>query len=231
MNNVAIDIISDLNLETTDDFDWTGKPTSLFCIIAGGLSKNIEVIDRALEHLSKHYRGVLYIDGINDHEEVILAPMMVAEIKRICEKYTNVVYLHNHVIVLNGVAFVGCNGWWKQDKSEHTLDQIQAFDLYRMEDIAYLTNTLRNLQVHKDAKKVVVVSGTVPGEELLYRGIEEPIEKIDPLLSLIADTEHKVSAWIFGGSDITVDTVQEGRRFINNPCVNNQPYWPKRIEV
>lgn len=231
MNNVAIDIISDLNLDSIEGFDWTGKPTSLFCVIAGGLSKNVEVIDGALEHLSKHYRGVLYIDGINEHHELILAPMMVLEIKKICEKYTNVVYLHNHVIVLNGVAFVGCNGWWKDDKSEYDLQQREALDVYRIEDIAYLTNTLRNLQLHKDAKKVVVVSGSVPAEELLYKRAEDITEKVDPLLSLVADTERKVCTWIFGGSNISVDTTYDDRRFVNNSFTNYQPYWPKRIEL
>lgn len=231
MNSIAIDIISDLNLDTIENFDWTGKPTSLFCVIAGGLSDNIEVIDQALEHLSKIYRGVLYIDGISEHHEVLFAPMMVLEIKKICEKYSNVVYLHNHVIVLNGVAFVGCNGWWKEDKSQYDLQQQEVLDIYRMEDIAYLTNTLRNLQVHKDAKRVVVVSGSVPSEELLYKHVDDLTEKVDPLLSLIADTEKKVCAWIFGGSNITVDIAYNERRFINNPFVNSQPYWPKRIEV
>lgn len=229
-STIAVDVISDLNLSSIDEFDWEGKPTSLFCVVAGGLSTDIAVIDKVLEHLSQHYRGVLYIDGLPEHADLLLAEMFINEIKDVCEKYTNVVYLHNHVIVLNGVAFVGCNGWNKTNLDEYNLDQRQLLKMYRIEDIGYLTNTLRNLQLHKDAKKIVIVSGCVPTEELLYNNTE-PLEKIDPLLSLITDTEKKVSAWIFGGSSITVDTVQDDRRFVNNPCENKQLYWPKRIEV
>ena len=230
MSTIAIDIISDLYLDNIDTFDWSDKATSLFCVIAGGLSKDINIIDQALEHLSKHYRGVLYIDGVYEHSEPLLASNLVHDIKKICDKYNNVVYLHNHVIVLNGVAFVGCNGWRNGDNST-TLDQMEVFDSYRMEDIAYLTNTLKNLQIHKDAKKVVVVSGCVPAEEFLYRQPGEIIDKIDPLLSLITDTEKKVCAWIYGGSNIDVNMTYNGRKFINNPCMGKHPYWPKRIEV
>jgi hypothetical protein len=153
-NTIAIDIISDLHLTSTDEFDWTEKPTSLFCVVAGGISSNIEVIESVLEHLSKIYRGVLYIDGVLEHADPIFAPMLVSEVKKICDKHTNLVYLHNHVIVLNGVAFVGCNGWRIEDPSQYTIDQRELMDSYRIEDIGYLTNTITDYRHRKESRNL-----------------------------------------------------------------------------
>ena len=59
----AYDIISDLNLTEESVFDWEGKPTSLYCIVAGNVSSDIHVLYKTIKHLSTLYQGVFFIDG------------------------------------------------------------------------------------------------------------------------------------------------------------------------
>jgi len=49
----GFDLISDLELTDSDVFDWEGKSTSLFCLIAGNISDNLRVVQKTLKILSK----------------------------------------------------------------------------------------------------------------------------------------------------------------------------------
>ena len=53
MNTIGFDLISDLNLSPEDSFNWEGKATSLYCIIAGNISEDLRTIKQTLSHLSK----------------------------------------------------------------------------------------------------------------------------------------------------------------------------------
>ena len=52
--NIGFDVISDLNLDAEDSFDWEGKATSLYLIIAGNISSDLRVIHQTLVHLSRY---------------------------------------------------------------------------------------------------------------------------------------------------------------------------------
>jgi hypothetical protein len=229
--NLSVDVISDLNLREEDSFDWTDKPTSLFCVIAGGISNNLDKVQSVLEHLSKLYRGVFYIDGSTEHTLLEEYAQNVDTIKNVCDTFTNVVYLHNHVVVLNGVAFVACNGWFKNNPNIENIDDISSLKKLLTTDIAYLSGTIKNLQEHRETKRIVVITSSIPCEELAYRGVTSEEDKLDPAFALISDANSKVKNWVFGGSDLLVDTVINGRRYLNNPYIDGQPYWPKKIEV
>lgn len=231
ISSFTVDFISDLNLQEDTVFDWTEKATSLFCIVAGGISNNIDKVKETLEHLSKHYRGVFYIDGALEHEIISDYNNTIDKLKEICDEINNVVFLHNHVVVLNGVAFLACNGWFKSHANILNLDDHSIIHELKIEDIAYLTKTIKTLQSHKETKKIVVISGSVPSKEFLYQKDDDHFEKVEPGLALMADSEIKVKNWVFGGSEIVVDVSINNRRFVNNPYIFGQPYWPKRVEV
>ena len=78
----SIDLISDLNLSVTDQFDWTGKSTSLFCVVAGNVSDDLTVVDRVIGHLNEVYRGVLYIDGSLEHRNLFDYDDTIDQIKK-----------------------------------------------------------------------------------------------------------------------------------------------------
>jgi hypothetical protein len=60
------DLISDLHLGPHETFDWTDQATSPVCVVAGDISRDIEVTKETLEHLGKCYQAVFYIDGNNE---------------------------------------------------------------------------------------------------------------------------------------------------------------------
>lgn len=230
--NLSVDIISDLNLSKIEDFNWENKCTSLFCVIPGNISSDLVIVKEVLFRLSKLYRGVFYIDGYLEHKNLDDYYDNVTSLKKICDEIANVVYLHNHVIILNNVAFVACNGWINKNIVPSSPLQTRRLEDFRIEDIGYLTTTLKNLQLHKEAKKIVVMSSSAPIQDLLFNKDADIFENIvEPGLSLMMDTEDKVSVWIFGGSSIVTDTTINDRRYVTNPYVSGQPYWPKRVEI
>lgn len=229
--NYSVDLISDLNLQKSEIFEWTGKPTSLFCIICGNLSSDISVIKRVLEHLSTIYRGVFYIDGKLEHNDLLKYSDTIDELAEICKGISNVIYMHNHVVVLNNIAFVGVNGWYYNNKSLLNTDRIIVNGLQN-EDLAYLSSTIKNLQEHSDVKKVIIFSACVPSEHLLYNSKEiRYYDGLEIALALVMDRQHIVTHWLYGGTTISGDLIHNGRRFINNPKDCIAPYWPKRIII
>ena len=227
----SVDLISDLNLERSEQFDWTGKASSLFCVVAGNVSKDLKKVSEVLEHLGTQYRGVFYIDGSLEHTTISNYENRIEKLTSICKPLQNVIYMHNHVVVLNSIAFVAINGWYTNIPRQLTAEEYYLLDSCRNEDLGYLSNTIKNLQLHRDATKIVVVSSCIPSEHLFYKKYVPSCDGVEPGLALVMDTDHKVSNWLYGGSEIVNDVTFNKRRYVNNPRFKNQPYWPKRIVV
>jgi hypothetical protein len=228
---IGFDVISDLNLKPNELFGWEGKATSLYCIIAGNISNDLRTIHQTLLHLSHFYQGVFYTAGSLEYEGAINIPEHTNELFKICKTIRNVAYLHNHVVIIDGIAIVGTNGWYNL-----TFDKIllsaEELEIERYEDIGYLGSSIERLQLHLDVKKIVIVSHSVPSEELFFGEEPDEIYTIPQLkLSLIKDLEAKVTHWIYGDYDKTVDTVIDGINYINNSYYKRNPYWAKRIEI
>lgn len=226
----SVDLISDLNLQSGQDLNWEGKPTSLFCVIAGGLSDDLDVIKNSLDHLSSYYRGIMYIDGSREHPDLADYENRIEQLREICRPMNNVVYMHNHVVILNSVAFVACNGWFHNSPHINQVPDLIKVENLRYEDVSYLTKTIKTLQLHGDARKIVVITSSVPSETLLYNPAIQQAD-LEPGLALMMDTENKADVWMYGGTNIQTDTKNTTVRFVNNPFVTGQPYWPKRVLV
>jgi len=231
-NTFSVDLISDLNLTDTDIFEWTGKQTSLFCVVAGNISNNLKVLERTLTHLGDNYRGVLFIDGSLEHDNLQDYYTRVQEIKEICSKINNVVYLHNHVVVLNGIAFVGCNGWYGNRKQSNCIEELEYLENYRSEDISYVSMSIRKLQHSEDVKKIVIVSNSIPSDYLTFNSPNVKFPKeLNLSLSLLFDNEHKIDKWLFGTNDMSIDVTLSDRQYVNNPVISGLVYQPKRIPL
>jgi len=228
---IGFDVISDLNLKPDELFSWEGKATSLYCIIAGNISNDLRTIHQTLLHLSHFYQGVFYTAGSLEYEGAVNIPEHTTELFKICKTIRNVAYLHNHVVIIDGIAIVGTNGWYNLT-FDNILLSAEELEIERYEDIGYLGSSLERLQLHLDVKKIVIVSHSVPSEELFFGEEPDEIYTIAPLkLSLIKDLEAKVTHWIYGDYDKTVDTVIDGINYINNSYYKRNPYWAKRIEI
>jgi hypothetical protein len=231
---IGFDVISDLNLDAEDEFNWDGKATSLYLIVAGNISNDMRVVHQTLLHLSRFYQGVFYISGSLEHDSIHFAKLRHTELSKICRNIKNVAYLHKHVVIINGIAILGCNGWYG-NKIELELDsELEKLHLHaqNLEDEQYLSMSLGKLQLHLDVKKIIVVSHSAPNTELFFGEQPHNISEYFALnQSLLSDTEHKVTNWVYGSYDKNVDTTIDDICYINNSCYGKEPYWPKRIDI
>jgi hypothetical protein len=230
---IGFDVISDLNLSQDESFNWENKATSLYLIISGNISSDLRVIYQTLLHLSKLYQGIFYIPGPVEFSNSLNVRTKLDEIERICKTIKNVAFLENNVIIVDSIAVVGVTGWYCSSKNPDTssIASIIAMAI-NQEDAAYLCMTVEKLQLHLDVKKVVVVTATVPCEELYFGQNPDIIDDyISLTVCLDGDTEHKISHWVYGTYDKNVD-VQLGKiTYINNSYYKRRPYWAKRFEI
>jgi hypothetical protein len=255
------DLISDLHIETWDSFDWSGQATSPYCIVAGDVARDRDVLRQTLQHLGTCYQGVFYIDG-NDEHRYTLDNLgdSYRFLDRTLDNIKNVIYLQDNVVIINGVAILATNGWWSYDMDPALdYDQSQLWYQDRMQilsgtadaitglafnDATYMINSIKKLQTHQDVRAIVLVTHTVPAPWI----VNHDIDLVDtwrfncmgnPHLQLILneDTENKIHTWCFGHYHKSVDRVHNGIRYVNN-CRGrgntewSQPaYYPKRITV
>jgi hypothetical protein len=229
---IGFDVISDLRLSPNDTFKWTNKATSLYCIVAGNVSADTRTIIQTLGHLSKFYKGVFYIPGTLEYESISDIEYRNEELIAICELMDNVVILLHNVVIIDGVAIVGINGWGELPE-DYDIENIQRLH-EREDDYLYLTKTVEKLQRHLDVKKIVVASSVVPKKELYFGQLEE--NHLTPMIPkfescILEDTEHKISHWIFGTYDNIVDITIDNINYVNNSYYGRKNYWAKRIAI
>ena len=240
--DLAFDLISDLHLDSNgnSDFDMTDKGTSPFCIVAGDVAKDRDLVIKTLRHLGTCYRGVFYIDGNDEHKHFMNnVPGSYRELKRSIEKIPNVHFLQDNVIVIAGIALLATNGWWGFDfNSDHDRDHaIQSWMeksscvdpdpeeicALARHDATYLSKSVQRLQRHRDVNKILIISHTVPNSDLVRHDLSiNGSWKYNVLGnnmlsdSLRLDTEKKVHTWCFGHYHGSVDRMIDGVRYVNN---------------
>jgi hypothetical protein len=226
----SFDVISDLYITDHKNFDWENKPTSLYCLVPGNVTNDIYVLYSILKNLSKYYQGVFYIDGSFEHTFINEKEMVNSEIAKVCSKIKNVVYLHNNVVVVDGIALLGINGW-HNNMTVDTADDHFQIKSYKYDDLLYLEKTIEKLQLHVDVKKIIVLSNSVPIDKLCLGETSTNDNDVDLSMVLAADTEKKIITWIFGHYKKIVDTNIDGINYLNNPCYDRNPYYAKRINI
>lgn len=230
MHEIGFDVVGELFIEPNDSFNWENKATSLYCIVTGNVSSDLRTLTQVLAHLSKYYQGVFYVPGVLEYKTTEDIATRTNEISQICSQIPNVILLHQTVIVVDGIAIIGVNGWSDAGSVDTIAEMMRTAARY--EDTKYLTATLGKLQRHLDVKKIIVVTNAVPREELYFG--EEPVVVYDqiPLTNTLhVDTEHKVNHWVFGTYTKIVDTALSNIQYLNNPYLGKNPYWPKRLTV
>lgn len=228
---VGFDVISDLALSPEDSFNWAGKAESLYCIIAGNISNDLRTIQQTLVHLSHFYQGVFYVTGDLEYENVPNISARSRDIAVMCQNIRNISLLYNHVVIIDGVAVMGANGWYGHHASD---DLIKAalVEGRQFDDVTYLGQSLDRLQLHLDVKKIIVVTHSVPGPDLYFGEEDMDIyDQMPPSTCLVNDTMKKVTHWVFGRYNKEVDTTINGINYVNNSYFKRSPYWAKRINV
>lgn len=263
MMQLSFDLISDLHLETWEEkFNWNHMPTSTICVVAGDISRDKMLAVECLAHLANLYNAVIYIDGNDEHKNSTSSiEQSIYELYTMTKPIPNLYFLKETVTVIDGVAFIGCNGWWTYDfvdpesydlTKQWAIDRLgidmqkaSEFENLANRDTSYISRSIEKLQTHPDVKQIVVISHTVPCPSLVEHDVE--IEGTHILNSmgnsriincLRQDTEGKIHTWCFGhyhgGS---IDQLKYGVRFVSNPKGRgntkwcNPYYYPKRIVI
>jgi UDP-2,3-diacylglucosamine pyrophosphatase LpxH len=242
---MTFDLISDLHLETWDEpINFTGLATSPVCVVAGDVARDHAQVKQFLRHLSDCYAAVFYIDGNDEHRfQLDDLGASYARLNQSIRRIPRVTYLQDNVVVIDGVAILGTNGWWGFDldesidvegsqqwmknryetqEPEFTISPQMILDASRT-DAAYLVSSVQKLQTHQDVKKIVIVTHTVPEAELIQHDIDLA-HKYDfncmgnRLMHLVHtnDTERKIHTWCFGHYHGSVDRTLNGIRYVNN---------------
>jgi hypothetical protein len=228
---IGFDVISDLYLSPEDSFNWENKATSLYCVIAGNVSSDVRTIVQTLAHLSRFYQGIFYIPGYLEYEDTLDVQSKTREIVNICNKIKNVAVLQNRIVIIDGVAILGCNGWYGNATSEDPDFETELIT-EKYNDLMYLKNGIEKLQRHLDVKKIIIVTNSVPSKKFYFGEEPESAEdEISPNMVLSVDKESKVTHWAFGTYKKIVDTTIDSINYVNNPYLKLNPYWAKRIEI
>jgi hypothetical protein len=230
MQEISFDIISDLNLNPDDNFNWDNKATSLYCIVAGNISSNLRTVIQVLIHLSSKYQGVFFVPGKLEYSNCKLFADRTKELLAVGEGIPNLVILYNSVIVVDGIALLGSNGW---GNIENSMDSKNiAMTAAKYEDFTYLISSLGKLQKHIDVKKIVAITSAVPREDLYFGEMPENVVDQIPLQNILeADTERKVSHWVFGTYNKPVELTIDNINYINNAKNQYGPYHAKRLSI
>jgi predicted phosphodiesterase len=250
----TFDLISDLHIDTWPvEFNWTGCATSQHCVVLGDICSDRTKLYHTLKHLGKCYQAVFYIDGNDEH--IDYGEDLGASYKDLVHeisKLHNVVYLQDNVVVINGVAILGTNGWWGFDFDPNIdIDAVKEwwcdryylsqtnFEIIRKAseiDATYIASSIKRLQTHQDVKKIVVVTHTVPAPNLIAHDISlvnnykfNVMGNSDMLKALAADTENKIHTWCFGHYHGKVDQTRAGIRFVNNCRGRGQTPWSQYV--
>ena len=225
---IGFDLISDLNLDPEENFNWEGKATSLYCIVAGNISSDLRTVFQTLSHLSRFYQGIFYVPGLEEYKNSADFENRTKEIQTLVKRLPKVALLYHHVVIIDGIAILGINGFSADNPDDIDIQLIKA----RLDDIAYLNKSVAKLQTHPDVKNIFVISACVPGRQLYFGKVPEHVDDhIYPDHCFSADTEMKITHWAYGGTDTVAETVYQSVTYMNNPYKKKGPYWPKRVGI
>lgn len=226
---IGFDLISDLNLDIDNQFTWENKATSLYCLLAGNVSSDLQILENALIELSKYYHGIFYVPGSLEFSNITDYKKHIVDLSNICSRMFNVAFLHHHAIIIDGIAILGCAGYYG---TETQGDFESLHNVHRFEDFIYLKTVISRLQKHLDIKKIILITNAVPNNFLYFGKIPDSVEGLPELSMTIAnDSEFKISHWVYGKYNDIVDIEMNGINYVCNPYNKIRPYYPKRINV
>lgn len=250
------DLISDLYLTTVEGFTWEDKATSLFCIIAGNISKDHQVLFEFLEYISQFYEGVFFIDGDLEHDAYSGDfDRSYASLRDNIASIPDVIFLHENIVILPGVTLLATNGWTTFDFTSEseindTMEFLEERDNVPMDvanlifklavtDQHYMYNSIRECQDMDDVSDIIIITNSVPNPDFIihnddYNGtvLGDTAGNSGLVSCLSNDQQGKVTTWIFGKYPGDIDCDIEGVRFVNNPGALKSPdiYYPRIIK-
>jgi len=253
MMTFTFDLISDLHVDAWPLMDWSVQPTSPVCVVAGDISRDRRHTVETLRELGRSYQAVFYIDGNDEHQSHLgNLGYSYADLVHKINRIPNVVYLQDNVVVVEGVAILGTNGWWgfdfdlgidptgsaQQFQEQHNLSNEAVKVISRMAntDAMYMVNSVKRLQTHPDVKKIVMVTHTVPDPSLIAHDISLEGKLAFNTMgnrimqqALAVDSEQKIHTWCFGHYPGSIDQMRGGVRYVNNCRGSSNGAWAQHV--
>lgn len=246
-----MNIVSDLHIDQWDPkfnisnpcgevknspLKWTKSDNIL--IVAGDVSDDLDRTCKYLDELSNYYSTILFVDG--NHEHVNIYPKLYSN-KEILNKITeycndNVKYLPENTFIKNGVAYIGCCGWWDYEdlNPEEVKRSMEYFDEWvksidRQGSIQFINNVyqkakdeskillkrIEELEKNENVKEIIVVTHCVPLNNFTddgRLGTEHNIE----FKNILEKKFTKLKKWIFGHTHQHFDENINGVHFMAN---------------
>lgn len=258
------DLISDLHIDQWPKdkmINFKGLGTSLTCIVAGDISKELTTTRDFLYQLADNYKQVIFVDGNHEHKiDYSLIPQNCEWLDNELTKKSNITFLYDSTCIFGSTAIVGSNGWWTFDYTEPTvsrLDNINDFCAMEncshktaigiwdeaVENSEFLCNVVSDFNSTDIIKEIVLITHTVPHKDLIspmhymsnYDLSKTYNSNMKDVLSF--DTNKKISTWCFGHyHTLACDEVINGVRYISNP--RGRPddtmytnYYPKLVKL
>jgi UDP-2,3-diacylglucosamine pyrophosphatase LpxH len=259
---LKFDLVSDLHIDfwnSNEQLKWEGIGTSLLAVVLGDISRNLNDTYRTIVDISKHYKHVIFIDGNHEHNNECGFQEHNKQLKSQLDKYQNISYLNRRAIVLDGVAFIGANGWWTFDFMEPEISKEEAYWYFlskgiysepymhevfqtAMDDAHILKEIVAKLTMDSTVSEIVMLTHTSPlnkfNDTLQVQDLVQYSRCGSSFLAKVLDFDinNKIKTWCFGHVHQDFDETINGVRYICHPrgrrddSINNLFYYPKLID-
>lgn len=260
---MKFDLISDLHedfWQENRDINWEGIGTSLLAVVLGDVSRDPEVTYRTVVDISKYYKYVLFVDGNHEHNNQCGLQEHNLIMKQKFNKYHNIQYLNRGAIVIDGVAFVGANGWWTFDFMEPEISREEAYWYFASnfilsepfmqevvstarDDASSMCEMVAKLTTDSEVNEIVILTHTAPFNR--FNDVAQPQHPAhysrcgSSFLPRVLDFDinNKIKLWCFGHVHQEFDDVIDNVRYVCHPrgrhddSPQNLYYYPKMIDT
>jgi predicted phosphodiesterase len=224
---------------------WEKSNDSSTLVIAGDLDNGPSGALAVVRNAAKFYERVIWVDGNHEHYSAH-RPVLETEQLFMAKSNAmgNVVYLDgNSPLIVDGVAFIGANGWYdfKATEPEIGFDRAReewlkmsndpvninfgtraAFEMASLHALR-LRALVTQLTSNPAVEKIVVVTHVPPlarfcggSEYMLDRALNGAYCNTEMQTVLDTDTGKKIKAWVFGHTHARFDRVVDGVRYVTN---------------
>lgn len=260
---MKFDLVSDLHNNfwpSNARINWEGLGTSLIAVVLGDVNIDSEDTYKTIVDISKYYKYVIFVDGNHEHNNQCGFQEHNQKIRQQFNKYHNIQYLNRNAIVIDGVAFVGANGWWSYDYMEPEISKEEAYmyfvsnNIYSepflqevwqtaKDDARVLSEIVMKLTSNPEVKEIVMTTHTAPLKTFMDLVIEQHPANYarcgSSFLSEILnfDINKKIKTWCFGHVHQNFDQTIGDIRYVCHPrgrlddSPHNLFYYPKMIEI
>lgn len=244
---MGFDLISDIHIDNWPAnirIDWQAGRRHDVAVVCGDLHDDPAEGMKELARIAAAYRHVIFVDGNHEHRwNLSRLSANRARIRGLLANLPNVHYLADGPRVIDGVAYVGRNGWWDfsfGEKQGVTADAARArfagaaadrdgkmcdgIIAQSRADRAAMEAEIAALQKDPSVRHIVLATHTPVHDALLPLPHYPP----NPLSAgcygthswpglKAADTGGKIRCAVFGHNHYPQDKVIDGVRFMSHP--------------